>query len=123
MGATKVGDIKEICDIVKPQIGIITAIGPQHLESFKNIDNVIKTKFELAEAVKENGGTIFINNSKIKDITYFSNILTNISLIDLYLERLVKKNYISLSTSNKIAVKLTEINKMCNAWRKNNEES
>ena len=63
MGATKVGDIKEICDIVKPQIGIITAIGPQHLESFKNIDNVIKTKFELAEAVKENGGTVFINNS------------------------------------------------------------
>ena len=45
------------------------------------------------------------------------------SLIDLYLERLVKKNYISLSTSNKIAVKLTEINKMCNTWRKNNEES
>lgn len=39
---------------------------------------------------------IFINNSKIKDITYFSNILTNISLIDLYLERLVKKNYIYL---------------------------
>ena len=38
---------------------------------------------------------IFINNSKIKDITYFSNILTNISLIDLYLERLVKKLYIS----------------------------
>lgn len=66
---------------------------------------------------------IFINNSKIKDITYFSNILTNISLIDLYLERLVKKNYISLSTSNKVAVKLTEINKMCNTWRKNNEES
>ena len=66
---------------------------------------------------------IYINNSKIKDITYFSNILTNISLIDLYLERLVKKNYISLSTSNKIAVKLTEINKMCNTWRKNNEES
>ena len=56
---------------------------------------------------------IYINNSKIKDITYFSNI----SLIDLYLERLVKKNYISLSTSNKVAVKLTEINKMCNTWR------
>ena len=66
---------------------------------------------------------IFINNSKIIDNTCFSNILTNISLIDLYLERLVKKNYISLSTSNKIAVKLTEINKMCNTWRKNNEES
>ena len=67
--------------------------------------------------------SLLIYNSKIIDNTCFINILTNISLIDLYLERLVKKNYISLSTSNKIAVKLTEINKMCNTWRKNNEQS
>lgn len=61
MGATKPGDIKEICDIVKPKIGVITAIGPQHLESFKNIGNIIKTKFELLESVKENNGTAFLN--------------------------------------------------------------
>lgn len=61
MGATNIGDIKEICDLVKPKIGIITAIGPQHLESFKTIDNIIKTKFELADSVKENGGVIFLN--------------------------------------------------------------
>jgi len=61
MGATKSGDIKEICDIVKPKIGIITSIGPQHLQSFKTIENIIKTKFELAESVKQNGGTIFLN--------------------------------------------------------------
>lgn len=61
MGATNIGDIKEICDIVKPKIGIITAIGPQHLESFKNIDNIVKTKFELATSVKNNDGVIFLN--------------------------------------------------------------
>lgn len=61
MGATKTNDIKEICDIVKPKLGIITAIGPQHLESFKNIDNIINTKFELANSVKENNGIIFLN--------------------------------------------------------------
>lgn len=61
MGATKLGDIKEICDLVKPKIGVITAIGPQHLESFKSIDNIIKTKFELLDAVKENGGVGFLN--------------------------------------------------------------
>lgn len=63
MGATKIGDIKEICDIVKPTIGIITAIGPQHLESFKTIDNIIKTKFELLNSVKENNGVVFLNYS------------------------------------------------------------
>lgn len=61
MGATKPGDIKEICDIVKPTIGVITSIGPQHLESFKSIDNIISTKFELADSVKENGGITFLN--------------------------------------------------------------
>ena len=63
MGATNIGDIKEICDIVKPKIGIITAIGPQHLESFKTIDNIIKTKLELANSVAENGGVTFLNYS------------------------------------------------------------
>lgn len=61
MGATHVGDIKEICDLVNPKLGVITSVGPQHMESFKTIENVIKTKFELADSVKENGGTIFVN--------------------------------------------------------------
>ena len=61
MGATKRGDIKKICDIVKPKMGIITAIGPQHLESFKSIENIVRTKLELAEAVKKNKGVMFLN--------------------------------------------------------------
>ena len=32
MGAKQTNDIKEICDLVHPQIGIITAVGPMHLE-------------------------------------------------------------------------------------------
>lgn len=51
MGAKNIGDIKEICDLVKPNYGILTAIGPQHLETFKTIDNVRKTKMELVDAV------------------------------------------------------------------------
>ena len=61
MGATKLGDIKEICDLVHPKLGIITSIGPQHLESFKSIDNIIKTKFELYDSVNKNGGITFLN--------------------------------------------------------------
>lgn len=61
MGAKKVGDIKEICDIVNPDFGLITYVGEQHLDTFKSIENVYKTKFELADAVKKNGGKTFIN--------------------------------------------------------------
>lgn len=55
MGAKQNGDIKEICDLVHPQIGIITAVGPQHLESFKTIENVQRTKFELIDSLPADG--------------------------------------------------------------------
>ena len=60
MGAKHVGDIKEICDIVHPAHGVITSVGPQHLETFKTIENVRKTKFELANALPA-GGKLFVN--------------------------------------------------------------
>lgn len=60
MGAKWVGDIKELCDIVHPQHGIITSIGPQHLETFGSLDNVKSTKFELADSLDENG-MLFLN--------------------------------------------------------------
>ncbi len=60
MGAKQTNDIKEICDLVNPDMAIITSIGEMHLETFGSIDNVIKTKFELADAVK-NKGTVFLN--------------------------------------------------------------
>ncbi len=60
MGAREVGDIREICDLVHPDYGIITSIGPQHLQSFHTIDNIIATKFELADAVPAEG-RVFLN--------------------------------------------------------------
>lgn len=55
MGAQNVGDIKELCDIVHPKHGIITALGAQHLESFKTQANIIKTKYELSDALPQDG--------------------------------------------------------------------
>ena len=61
MGAKQKGDIKEICDRVHPRIGIVTAVGPMHLESFKTLDNVCSTKFELVDALPSDG-VAMINN-------------------------------------------------------------
>ena len=60
MGAKWRGDIKELCDIVQPIHGIITALGEQHLESFGSQENIIKTKYELCEALPENG-RLYVN--------------------------------------------------------------
>lgn len=68
MGAKNIGDIKEICDIVHPKYGIITAVGAQHLESFKTIENVQRTKFELADALPADGLAV-VNN----DFEYVAN--------------------------------------------------
>ena len=69
MGAKNIGDIKEICDIVYPDYGMITSVGPQHLETFKTVDNVFNTKFELADSVIRMGGKTFVNgdSKEIKD--------------------------------------------------------
>lgn len=74
MGAKQLGDIKEICDLVSPTIGIVTAVGEQHLESFKSIENVQRTKFELIDALPADGlGVInndfeYIANREVKNV-------------------------------------------------------
>lgn len=63
MGAYKKGEIKAICDIVKPKIGIITGINEQHMELFGSLANTKKTKFELIESLPEDGIAIFNGNN------------------------------------------------------------
>lgn len=59
MGARQTGDIKEICDLVHPEAGILTSIGPQHLETFKTVENIVATKYELIDSVGD--GKKFVN--------------------------------------------------------------
>ncbi|MEG1813361.1 MAG: UDP-N-acetylmuramoyl-tripeptide--D-alanyl-D-alanine ligase [Clostridia bacterium] len=59
MGARHVGDIKELCDLVAPQYGILTSVGEQHLETFGTIETVAKTKNELIEALPKDGVAFF----------------------------------------------------------------
>ena len=62
MGAYKIGEIKEMCEIVKPEVGILTGISEQHLDLFGSIENTIKAKFELIETLPKDGLAI-INSS------------------------------------------------------------
>ena len=55
IGAYQIGDIQKVCQILKPKIGIITAIGPMHLERFSTLENILKTKMELVESLPKYG--------------------------------------------------------------------
>lgn len=65
MGARRVGDIKKLTDIVKPDYGIITGITNQHLETFGTLDAVSKTKYELTEGVKQGGTVVFTADNDV----------------------------------------------------------
>ncbi len=65
MGARHVGDIREMCRLVHPQYGVLTSVGPQHLDTFKTIERVAKTKYELIDAVPEDGICFFADDSGI----------------------------------------------------------
>jgi UDP-N-acetylmuramoyl-tripeptide--D-alanyl-D-alanine ligase len=55
MGAYRRGDVAEICELVRPRVGVLTAIGPAHLERFGSLDEIEQAKGELAEALPEDG--------------------------------------------------------------------
>jgi UDP-N-acetylmuramoyl-tripeptide--D-alanyl-D-alanine ligase len=60
MGAYGIGSIRHLCALTPPRIAIISAIGKAHYERFKSLDAVARAKFELAEAVRDNGGTLIV---------------------------------------------------------------
>lgn len=86
LGATKVGDIDEVAKLTNPEIGIITSIGPCHLETFKSIDNIMRTKYELIENLPDDGVAIFNYDNeyvkKLADKTFKEKILYGIENIE-----------------------------------------
>lgn len=51
MGAYKPGEIAEMCELVRPEIGILTAINPQHQDLFGSIEQTVKAKYELVSGL------------------------------------------------------------------------
>jgi UDP-N-acetylmuramoyl-tripeptide--D-alanyl-D-alanine ligase len=70
MGASKQGDIKELCEIAQPTHGIITNVGKAHLEGFGSFEKIMKTKGELYDFLYLNNGTAFVNydNEYLEDM-------------------------------------------------------
>lgn len=55
MGMFRRGDIAELCELTHPKLGVITAIGPMHLERLGSIEEIEAAKAELMEALPEDG--------------------------------------------------------------------
>ncbi len=55
MGATHPGDVEALCGIAPPQIGVLTAIAPVHLDSFGSLEALARAKGELVRSLPESG--------------------------------------------------------------------
>jgi UDP-N-acetylmuramoyl-tripeptide--D-alanyl-D-alanine ligase len=60
MGMRGAGQIAYLCDIAEPDFGVITSIGPAHLELLGSMENIAAAKWELADYLAENNGQLII---------------------------------------------------------------
>ena len=58
MGMYTTGEIATLCDMTSPQVGVVTLVGAVHLERAGSMENIVKAKRELVEALPTNGTAI-----------------------------------------------------------------
>ncbi|MCX6782678.1 MAG: UDP-N-acetylmuramoyl-tripeptide--D-alanyl-D-alanine ligase [Candidatus Levybacteria bacterium] len=106
MGAYKKGEILELCEIVNPEIGIITGINDQHLSLFGSLSNTMQAKYELIDSLPKNGLALFNGNNnnakklyektKINKVLYEVKFSVNDVKRNIFAENIVtKKNSVS----------------------------
>lgn len=70
MGATHVGDIKHLVELVRPKYGILTNIGSRHLDTFGSQENIASTKYELIQGLPKDGFAVFGSGDDYIDRLY-----------------------------------------------------
>ena len=65
MGATGIGHISYLADMVRPDIGVVLCVGTAHAGEFGGVENIAKAKGELAEAIAPSG-TVVLNGDDIR---------------------------------------------------------
>lgn len=63
MGTYGLGEIRDLCTWARPHVGMVTNIGPVHLERMGTIENIMRAKGELLEALPaaDQGGVAILN--------------------------------------------------------------
>ena len=103
VGMSKAREIKDLTNLIKPHIAVITNIGEAHLENFKNINGIARAKSEIIENVKV-GGVIILN----RDDKFFNYLFKKAKLYklkictfgkhkksDVCVKKIIKKNNMS----------------------------
>lgn len=99
MGTDAFNQIQKLTHIAKPEIAIITSIGPTHLETFGTVSNIVKEKFSIAEGLPSNGKIIIPHE-------YLSKAPEGITVFDFSLYNNKAYAYIDLIENHKVTAKI-----------------
>ena len=77
MGANHPGEISRLCEIARPDIGIVLNAAPAHIEGFGNLDGVARAKGELFESLPQSGAGSGVVNRDDAYYDYWRHLLTN----------------------------------------------
>ena len=94
MGADHVGDISYLMRMVKPKYGIVSSIGPQHLNTFGSMENIVREKMQEIEMLPEDGvGIINIDNEyissfNIRNVCKILTVSTSLKTADYYAKKI-----------------------------------
>ncbi len=97
MGARRVGDIKELTQIINPDIAVITGITSQHLETFKDIENVKKTKYEIIENMQSGKAVFSADNNYSLEMFKNCHLEKTLAGINSVEENLVKATNVKIT--------------------------
>lgn len=61
-GTNHIGEMKVLCNIVEPDLGIVTNVGKEHLEGFGTLEAVAREESELYLNLIQNNGLALVNN-------------------------------------------------------------
>jgi len=95
MGMERKGEIDFLTRLVQPDIGIITSVGPVHIDNFPSIEEIAKAKLEIVNGIKENGLFIYFGDDEL-----IENTVKNTSINDS-----IRKETFGLNENNTLWLK------------------
>ncbi len=69
MGARRTGDVRELCELVGPEIAVLTSIGPAHVETFGSIEQIERAKYEIVDALSPTGTAVMnVDDPRVREL-------------------------------------------------------